>query len=213
MNFLTNSLKNNLIMSKKIITSIILLAAIIIANNASAQNESLTTLSYSMGLGAGNTHDFISKYSWRGFAFDYRKMTTDNVGVGINLGWNTFYEAEPYGTYTFETVSASGYQYRYLNSFPMTANVDYFAKPHERVNPYLGIGLGVQYMIQTVDFGIYRFESDGWPFTVNPEVGLLLQPRNSPTFNLGIKFMYAVKSNDLEPQSQFLFNVGMAFGE
>ena len=166
-----------------------------------------------MGLGVGNTHDFISKYSWRGFAYDYRHLTQPHVGVGINLGWNTFYHEMPKATYTFETVSVTGFQFRYLNSFPMIAAVDYFAKPDEHVNPYLGVGLGVQYILQTVDFGIYRFETDGWPFTVSPEIGLLVHAPNGPAFNIGIKFMYAVKTNDLDAQSNLLFNVGFAFGE
>lgn len=185
----------------------------IVTDTVIAQQQNLTTLSYSMGLGIGNTNNFISKYSWRGFGFDYRRMTHENLGVGVSLGWNTLYEEEPYGTYTYETVSVTGYQFRYLNSFPIIANVDYFIKPDEKANPYIGLGLGTQYIIQTVDFGIYRFESDGWPFTINPEVGVLVKTPNGPVLNLGIKFMYAVKSSDLEAQSQVLFNVGFAFGE
>ena len=67
-------------------------------------------------------------------------------------------------------------------------------------------------LVQTVDFGIYRFEADGWPFTFAPEVGVLIQSPNGPAFNVGIKFMYAVKSSDLEAQSDLLFNLGLVFG-
>lgn len=193
--------------------SILIITLTIVAGSVKAQQQNLTTLFYSMSLGVGNTHEFISKYNWRGFGVDYRHMTSDKLGIGLNAGWNTLYEEEPYGTYTFETVSASGYQFRYMNSFPVIASADYFLRPGEKANPYIGGGLGVQYIIQTVDFGIYRFESDGWPFTINPEVGVLIKTPNGPLLNLGLKFMYAVKSGDLEAQSQLLFNVGFAFGE
>jgi hypothetical protein len=44
------------------------------------------------------------------------------------------------------------------------AAVDYYAKPNEPVDPYIGLGVGVQYNIATVDFGIYRFQTDAVPF-------------------------------------------------
>ena len=196
---------------KKIILTISIIACTFLSARLSAQ-ESLTTVSYSMGLGAGKTNDFISKYSWRGFGFEYRYLSQPNVGAGVNLGWNTFYQEFPSADFTVETITAHGYQFRYLNSFPIMAVVDYYARPEETVNPYAGLGLGVQYLLQTVDFGIYRFEADGWPFTISPEIGVLLQSPNGPAFNVGIKYLYAVKSSDLEAQSTFLFNVGFVFG-
>src|SRR4030095_3695408 len=180
---------------KKIIFILCFITSAALSTAVNAQRN-LTTASYSMGLGVGNTHDFISKYSWRGFAFEYRYLSSPNVGVGLNFGWNTFYQELPNATYEFETISATGYQFRYLNSFPIVAVADYFFKPDEQVSPYAGLGLGVQYIVQSTDFGIYRFEADGWPFSISPEVGVLLQPQNGPAFNIGIKFLYAVKSGD-----------------
>ena len=42
----------------------------------------ITALSYSMGFGTGDMHDYISKASFRGFTIDYRKLVQSNVGVG-----------------------------------------------------------------------------------------------------------------------------------
>ncbi len=198
---------------KKIILVCFLLAALIISNRASAQ-QNITTLSYSMGLGLGKTGDFISKYSWRGFAFEYRHLSTPNVGYGVNFGWNTFYQEMPYGTYDYQTISATGYQWRYLNSFPMMAVVDYFASPdNHHANPYFGLGAGVQYNLADADFGVYRFERDAWPFTLAPEVGVLIHTPNGPSFNVGIKYMYGFKTTDLPADSHLVFNVGFAFSE
>jgi outer membrane protein len=199
-------------MKKILIGGLLLCTGLFTVNSAMAQ-QNLTILNYSMGLGVGNTGDFISKYSWRGFGFDYRYLSQPQVGVGVNLGWNTFYQEMPKGTYTFETASVTGYQFRYLNSFPITAVVDYYAKPDEKVNPYAGLGLGVEYNVATVDFGIYRFETDGWPFTINPEIGILVKPSNGPAFNVGIKYFYGFKTKDIGADSHLLFNLGFAFGE
>lgn len=196
---------------KKIFILCSLILMIFSANVARAQSN-ISTLNYSMGLGVGNTGDFISKYSWRGFGFEYRHLSQPQVGFGINLGWNTFYHEMPYQTYTFETISVTGYQFRYLNSFPIIAAVDYFVKPDEPINPYIGLGLGVQYNIATVDFGVYRFEKDGWPFTIAPEIGTLIELHSGEAFNVGIKFLYGFKTTDLEADSHLLFNVGFTFG-
>jgi len=197
---------------KKIFFACLIVASLFISKISLAQ-ENITTISYSMGLGLGKTGDFISKYSWRGFGFEYRHLSQPQVGVGINTGWNTFYRAMPYGTYDYQTLSATGYQYRYFNSFPILAVIDYYFKPDEPVNPYAGFGLGVQYNLADVDFGVYRFESDAWPFTLSPEVGIMFHPHNGPAFNIGIKYLYGFKTTDLPADSHLLFNVGFAFGE
>lgn len=196
---------------KKIILSAILLGSLFSAERIQAQT-SFTTLSYSMALGAGNTGDFISKYSFRGFAFDYRSMPTENGGFGLYLGWNTLYEEMPYQTYTYETLSATGYQFRYFNSFPILAMADYYAKPGEPLNPYIGLGAGVQYNVASVDFGIYRFEKDAWPFTLAPEIGAIIELPNGPSLNIGVKYIYGFKTGEMDADSHFLFNVGFNFG-
>jgi opacity protein-like surface antigen len=182
------------------------------ANTSQAQIRNLSILNYSMGLGVGKTNQFISKYSWRGFDYEYRHFTQPTLGIGFNIGWNTFYESNPYQTYVFETVSATGYQFRYFNSFPIMAVADYFARPDEQVSPYIGLGLGVQYNLLDVDFGIYRFERDGWPFTIAPEIGTLIHLHSGEGFNIGIKYMYGFKTTDLPTDNHLLFNVGFAFG-
>jgi hypothetical protein len=191
----------------------ILIPVLLFASQEVVAQRNITTLAYSMGWGVGNTGDFISKYSFRGFGFEYRYLSQPQVGAGINLGWNTFYQELPKETYVFETISATGYQFRYLNSFPVLAVIDYYAKPDEPVNPYVGLGLGVQYNVATVDFGIYRFEDDGWPFTIAPEFGVMITTAGGSMFNVGAKFLYGFKTQDLDADSHFLFNLGFAFGE
>lgn len=44
--------------------------------------------------------------------------------VGVDAGWNVFYEKKDYDTYTGGTESLSGIQYRYQNSVPLLASAD-----------------------------------------------------------------------------------------
>ena len=178
---------------------------------ASAQHD-VIIMNYSMGLGAGKTGQFISSYSWRGIGFDYRHVPQPEFGYGLSMGWNTFYRAMPLQTYNYKTIAATGYQYRYFNSFPIMAAADYFIKPDEKTDPYIGLGVGIQYNIATTDFGIYRFEDDAVPFSFAPEIGALIHLRRGEGFNIGIKWVYGFKTSSLPTDSHFLFNLGFLFG-
>lgn len=79
---------------------------------STADAQSLTTASYSMGLATGDLGDYVSNFSCRGFTLDYLKMVRPNVGVGFYTGWNVFYDEKPYDTYTLENKFLSGKQYR-----------------------------------------------------------------------------------------------------
>ena len=41
-----------------------------------------------------------SAASFRGFTLDYRKFVSSNVGVGVDIGWNVFYDDMPAAEYT-----------------------------------------------------------------------------------------------------------------
>ncbi len=55
---------------------------------------------------------------------DFQKMVQDNIGVGVSVGWNVFYEELDYDTYTLDNVSLSGKQWRYSNHIPILASVN-----------------------------------------------------------------------------------------
>ena len=71
------------------------------------------SIQYVIGFGTGDLGSFISKASFRGAVFEYQRNINPNLSAGLEIGWNTFYEKKDYDTYTQETVSVSGLQYRY----------------------------------------------------------------------------------------------------
>src|ERR1043165_7055111 len=104
-------------------------------------SEGLTTfgLSYSVNLPTGKTNDYIQKASFRGATVDFRYHLQKTFTIGISSGWYTFYEKKEYDTYTSgdNSLSASGVQYRYLNSVPVFFTADYYIKPDERVSYFI----------------------------------------------------------------------------
>src|SRR5688572_2472890 len=118
-------------------------------------SQNITSLQYSIGFGTGDLGDFIGAPSFRGISLDYRRLVQPNIGVGFDVGWNVFYEAKSYGVYTIDNLSYSGKQWRYNNQMPMLFAADYYLKPGEQLNPFVGLGLGTMYSRRNTDMGQY----------------------------------------------------------
>ena len=192
---------------KKIFT----IAIITVLGISAYGQTSITALSYSMGFGTGDMHDYISKASFRGFTIDYRKLVQTNVGVGVDIGWNVFYEEKPYDTYEYKDITYSAKQWRYSNHWPMLVAADYYMNPGEQISAFAGLGLGTMYTLQNTDMGSYTFEKDAWHFALRPELGVLIQPSPGVGIMLASKYYYGFKAGDLPAQGFVTINVGFVF--
>lgn len=192
---------------------ILFFALLLVSTLVSAQNN-LTTLQYSMGFGTSDMADHISKTSFRGFTIDYRKLVQPNVGVGVDLGWNVFYEEMPFDTYTTANGSTdiTGKQYRYQNQFPMLVAADYYLKPGEKINPFAGLGIGTMYSLRNTDMNLYTLEQDAWHFALRPEVGAIIQATPGFGFSVSAKYYHGFEAGDLSSQGYFTLNLGFVLG-
>jgi outer membrane protein W len=195
-------------MKRLILSLTILLAG---ATFCLAQN-SYVDVTYSMGFGAGDMADFISKPSFRGISFDYRYSVQPNIAIGFNLGWNTFYEAKGSSTYTVDNASLTGKQYRYSNNVPMLATGTYYFKPDETFSPYAALGIGTMYARRNTDMNLYTIEQEAWPFVLQPEIGFRYQAADAVGFLVNVKYLNGFKAGDFDSaQSYFTLNVGFSF--
>ncbi len=172
---------------------------------------SLTSIQYSVGFGTGDMNKYISAVSWRGFTFEYRNMVNSNVGVGLEMGWNVFYQEMPDDVYENGRITYAGKQWRYSNHWPVLAAADYFMEMDGRITPYAGLGIGTMYSLQNTDMGMYTFEKDAWHFALRPELGLMIEPSPGVAVNLVGKYYYGLKAGDLPAQGYFTINFGFVF--
>jgi len=182
----------------------------VIALSSFAQTN-LTSLQYSIGFGTGDMKDYISPASFRGFTFDYRSLVQPKVGVGIELGWNVFYDEMPDDVYEYNNFTYSGKQWRYSNHFPMLAAADYYFKPDGQISGFAGLGIGTMYTLQNTDMSVYTFEKDAWHFALRPEVGVLIKAAPGVGLMLASKYYYGFKAGDLPSQGYFTINIGFVF--
>jgi outer membrane protein len=180
---------------------------------AAVAQSGFTAFTYSMGFGTGDLGDYIGQASFRGATLDYRKFLQPAVGLGFDLGWNTFYEEMPYDTYTAGTISFSGKQYRYSNHVPILLAADYFFKPGEKLNPFAGLGIGTMYSRRNTDMNLYTLEQENWSFVLRPEAGIWYEVQ--PGFGLMAvaKYYTGFEAGELETQSYLAFNVGFVFSK
>lgn len=172
---------------------------------------SMTALQYSIGFGTGDMKEYIGPASFRGFTLDYRELVTSNIAVGVDVGWNVFFEELPDDVYKNDNLTISGKQWRYGNHFPMLGAVDYFFNMEERFAPFAGLGIGTMYSKQNTDMGVYSYEKDAWHFAMRPEIGVLINASPGIGFKVSGKYYYGFKAGDLPAQGYFTLNFGFVF--
>lgn len=180
---------------------------------AAAQAQDNFAFTYSMGFATGDLSSFISKPSFRGANIEFHKAVHPNIGVGLSVGWNVFYESLDKDTYTVGNTSLTGKQYRYSNHIPMLFSTNYYFKPGEKFNPYVGLGIGTIYTRRNTDMNLYTLEQEAWNFALQPEVGFHYMLSDGAALIIAGRFNQGFKAgNELtSAQSYFTLNVGFAF--
>lgn len=178
--------------------------------NATSQ-KSLFSMEYSIGFGTANMHDYIEPASFRGIGLNYRNFVTGNLGVGIEIGWNTFFDETPDGIYEQNNITYAGRQWRYSNEFPVLGSIDYYYNKEGNVTPFFGLGLGVMYSLQTTNLGMYSFEKRALHFALRPEIGVIFDPGAGPSVNISSKYFHGFQAGDLPSQGYFTINAGFVF--
>lgn len=171
------------------------------------------TTQYTINFPFGNTNDFISKTSFRGFTMDYRNHMMPEVAIGISVGWYAFYERKPDDTYSMndDALTFSGKQYRYLNSVPMLFVVDYYKNPEEVLSPFAGLGIGTTYNRVDLEMGLYDVQIDSWHFTLAPEAGFRFGYDMGVSGYISARYNINFKTGELDSQSYLSLNIGLMY--
>lgn len=189
-----------------------LLIAVSVLSIAHAQKSpSNFRISWAVAMPTGSLSDYIDQTSARGISIEYNWRPKTNFEVGIESGWNLFYQKVDDKVYTHETISISGIQYRYTNTIPIIVGGKFLVESSSKLKPYVGAGLGTIYINRNTDFGLYRFTTNTWQFSVRPEIGVRYDYQTGKGLILGLKY-YANSSNDeLDGQSYMALNLGFVF--
>ena len=195
-------------MKKTIVIIFLLLAVAISSSELSAQNY--TSIQYSVGVPLGALQDHVEKVSARGVNFEFHSEINAQITLGVNLGYNVYYERKDYASYTINNATLSGVQYRYDNVFPMLVNAHYNFSTGTII-PYVGLGLGTLYNLRNTNMGVYEFEQNNWHFLVSPEAGAMFDLSPYTRIKLNVKYDQAFKTKSADAMGNLTFNVGFVF--
>jgi hypothetical protein len=179
----------------------------VLASSAMAQN-SMMSWQYSLGFTTGDLHDYVAPVSWRGVTYNYSHMVETGAAIGLEVGWNVFYEEKGYATYSRGDLDYTGKQYRYSNNVPLLFTLGYFANPDNQVSPFASLGIGTMYSERRTAMGAYTFTSDGWHFELKPELGIMYNTEGA-SLALSAKYYYGFKAGDLPAEGFFTINLGV----
>lgn len=178
-----------------------------LSTSISYSQQHLYSMEYSVGMG----NDFVTKPSFRGLGFEYRNMVKPNIGVGFGIGYNFFYEEKNYDTYTDDNASISGKQYRYLHNIPLMAAVDYYFKPKTKINPFVGLGIGGNYVFQRIEMGVFLADDEAFQFALRPEAGVIFAAGPNTDLIFSAKYLLGSDSDSMDGQSYLALNLGFTF--
>lgn len=153
-----------------------------------------STVNYTLSIPLGDTKDFISNTSFRGFSFEFGRFFTEEISVGFLFAWSVFHENFPRDTYELENLTLTGKLYRYINAFPLMAVGRYHFTPESRLRPYLGLASGAYVINRVSDIGVHRFENKNWHFGLAPEAGLIVGVGAEAYINMTARYNHAFPS-------------------
>ncbi len=165
---------------KKYITGLIVLIMCTSAN-LQAQKKQYYNIGWGIGVPIGDFADYISSTSLRGGYFSGNVFVTDAVSVGFKFGYNSYHENAPRQTHQMGNGTAiTAATYNYSVQAPLQVGGYYHFNTSGQFEPYIGLGLGINYITEETLIQDFDFYDDQWAFLLNPEIGIRYQFKNSP---------------------------------
>jgi hypothetical protein len=218
---LTRHLFNHRISENNMKKLIIAFVGIVVMTEVNAQFVETTppltynryfSVSYDVNAPLSNT-DFAGKVSGRGVQLGYREKINDHFYAGLQLSSATYNDYAPRQTYYSETSAFTTDLYKYVYSYGVTVNGDYYFSPDKRLSPFVGLGIGANYNSYKMFYNIYSSTDSGWGVLVRPEIGALLKLGSRQSWGIvgAVHFDYASTKSDKFDYPNFT-NIGLRLG-
>jgi hypothetical protein len=192
---------------KKIFTIIILV--ILSAGIAQAQQESKPmgftpssyyTFSWNTTFPMGDFNKWVSQPSPAGFDFGGRYQVKNGLYAGFNICWQRVAKIYDNETYTVpdKGLAITAENYRFTWMVPFQAVIAYHLMPEKTVTPYVGLGIGGDYMEHHLMIQEYDIYETYWDFSLTPEIGVLAKFGAYSNWGALVAFNYKWTTNKIE---------------
>ena len=162
--------------------------------------SSYYTFSWNMIAPMGEFHDWVGEWGLAGFDFGGRYFIKNGLAAGFNISWDRVsaeYDAETF-TVPDKGIAITATNYRFTWMVPFQAVIAYHFIPEKMVSPYIGLGIGGDYMEHHLLIQEYDIYQEQWDFSLNPEVGALVKFGNFSNWGALVAFGYKWTTNKIE---------------
>jgi opacity protein-like surface antigen len=189
---------------------ILLTAFVFVAGMAQAQDKpasslgytphSYYTFSWNMTFPIGDFNKWVSEAGLAGFDMGGRYFIKDGLAAGWNISWNRVAKDYSNETYTVpdKGIALTATNYRFTWMVPFQAILLYHFNPGKTVSPYVGLGIGGDYMEHHLMIQEYDIYKERWDFSLAPEVGVLAKFGHFSNWGALVAFSYKWTTNQIE---------------
>jgi hypothetical protein len=162
--------------------------------------SSYYTFSWNMTFPMGDFHDWVGEAGLAGFDIGGRYFVKNGLAVGFNISWDRVaaeYEGKTY-TIPDKGIAITATNYRFTWMVPFQAVVAYHFIPDKIISPYVGLGIGGDYMEHHLLIQEYDIYKERWDFSLAPEVGALAKFGNFSNWGALVSVSYKWTTNQIE---------------
>ncbi len=161
--------------------------------------SSYYTFSWNTTFTMGDFNKWVGNASPAGFDLGGRYFIKGGLAAGFNICWQRVSQSYGYQTYYGNDGSAiTATNYRFTWMVPFQAVIAYHFIPDKMVSPYLGLGIGGDYMehhLLIQEFDLYKTR---WDFSLTPEIGALVKFGYYSSWGALIAFNYKWTTNKID---------------
>jgi outer membrane protein W len=198
--------------NKIILLTIIALSLGVITASAQ-QGELRMTASIAEATPVGQLKDLVDKTSLRGVDVTILYGINEHFSVGLNAGFQDFYQKFPRAVYKLSDGSdISAVLTNSIQTIPLLATARYNFMPDARVQPYASADIGGTYVINKQFIGEYPNDDNKIGFAARPGVGIYIPFRKQGEVgvNLGVNYNYiGYKQDDISNLGYLGFIIGI----
>ena len=199
-----------------LVSTLVCIMLLSFSTQALSQDSWYGAFTYQVSFPTGDSKDFTSPVSFRGVGLDYRTFVQSNTTAGFFLGWNVFHERTT-ETFSTQNIAVWGTQDRYINAFPIMANVHYYLGQKGEPRPYIGLNAGGFVVLQRFAVGIVSLSNDTWEWGLAPEAGVIARIDRDHAVIINGKFNWAFNGETYGNKdfnlTYFGLNVGFVWQE
>jgi len=199
----------------KIVLITIMTLSLGVIKSSAQQGELRMTASIAGATPLSDFKDIVDKTSLRGADVTILYGINDQLSVGLNAGFQDFYQKFPRAVYKLSDGSdISAVLTNSIQTIPLLATARYNFLPEARLQPYATAGAGGAFVINKQFIGEYPNDNNKISFAVKPGIGVYIPFRKQGDVgvNLGVNYNYiAYKEADISNLGYLGFTIGIGF--